>query len=81
VVWAKCRLWIAGALAGVALALAAMAAAVPFMENPPGGVAGAVAALVMAAEIFAALAILIVGKEFYARIWAKLQAMRSENTP
>jgi hypothetical protein len=71
----------AGALAGVALALAAMAAAVPFMEHPPGGVAGAVAALVIAAEIFAAAAILIVGKELYAKIWAKLQAMRTENAP
>jgi hypothetical protein len=77
--WAKGRLWIAGALAAGALLLAAMAVAVPFMENPPGGVAGAVAALMIAAEVLAALAMLMVGKELYAKIWAKLQAMRSEN--
>jgi hypothetical protein len=78
-VWAKSRLWIAGALAAVALMLAAIAVAVPFMEHPPGGIVGAIATLVIAAEVFAALAILIVGKELYAKIWAKLQAMRSDN--
>jgi predicted component of type VI protein secretion system len=80
-VWARSRLWIAGVLAAVALLLAALAAAVPFMDHPPGGVAGAIATLVIAAEVFAALAILLVGKELYAKIWAKLQAMRSDNAP
>jgi hypothetical protein len=76
-VWAKSRLWIAGVLAVVALVLATIAAAVPFMQDPPGGVVAAIATLVIAAEVFAALAILIVGKELYAKIWAKLQSMRS----
>ena len=72
----KTRLWIAGTLATVALALAAIAVAVPFMEAPPGGVMGSVATLVIVAEVFAALAILVVGKELYGKIWAKLQSMR-----
>ena len=72
----KTRLWIAGTLATVALALAAIAVAVPFMEAPPGGVMGSVAILVIVAEVFAALAILVVGKELYGKIWAKLQSMR-----
>lgn len=78
------RLWIAGALAAVALALAAIAAIVPFMDAPPGGVAGSLATLLIVAEVFAALAILVVGRELYAKIMAKLQAMRaelSEKTP
>lgn len=66
-------------LAAVALILAAIAAAVPFMKDPPGGIVGAIATLVIAAEVFAALAILIVGKELYAKIWTKLQSMRSDN--
>ena len=74
---AKTRLWIAGTLAAVALVLAAIAAAVPFMEAPPGGVAASIATLVIVAEVFAALAILVVGKEVYGKIWAKLQSMRS----
>ena len=78
---AKHRLWIAGVLAAVALILAAVAATVPFMDEPPGGVAASIAALVIAAEVFAALAILIVGKELYGKLWAKLQSMRSDNTP
>ncbi len=78
---ARFRIWIAGVLAAVALILAAIAAAVPFMDEPPGGVAVSVATLVIAAEVFAALAILIVGKELYGKIWAKLQSMRSDNTP
>jgi hypothetical protein len=69
-------------LAAVALTLAAIAAAVPFMDEPPGGVAGAIAALAIGAEVFAALAIVIVGKQRYtklrAKLWAKLQAMRSD---
>ena len=72
----KTRLWIAGTLATVALALAAIAVAVPFMEATPGGVMGSVATLVIVAEVFAALAILVVGKELYGKIWAKLQSMR-----
>ncbi len=78
---AKHRLWIAGVLAAVALILAAVAATVPFMDEPPGGVAASIAVLVVAAEVFAALAILIVGKELYGKLWAKLQSMRSDNTP
>ena len=73
----KTRFWIAGTLATVALALAAIAVAVPFMEAPPGGVAASIATLVIVAEVFAALAILVVGKEVYGKIWAKLQSMRS----
>ncbi len=74
----KHRLWIAGALAAVALVLAAIAAAVPFMEAPPGGVVGSIATLVIAAEVSAALAILVIGKELYGKLWAKLQSMRAE---
>lgn len=74
----KHRVWIAGALAAVALVLAAVAAAVPFMEAPPGGVVGSIATLVIAAEVAAALAILVVGRELYAKLWAKLQSMRAE---
>jgi len=78
---AKLRLWIAGTLAAVALLLAAIAVAVPFMEARPGGVAGSIATLVVVAEVFAALAILVVGKEAYGKILAKLQSMRSDNSP
>ena len=56
----------------------AVAAAVPFMESPPAGVAGAIATLVIASEILAALAILVVGRELYMKLWAKLQSMRAE---
>ncbi len=76
---ARYRLWIAGVLAVVAITLAAFAAVVPFLEEPPGGVAGSIATLLIAAEVFAALAILIVGKELYGKLWAKLQSMRSDN--
>lgn len=78
---ARYRLWIAGVLAAIAVVLAAIAAAVPFMNEPPGGVAASIATLLIVAEVFAALAILIVGKELHGKIWAKLQAMRSDNTP
>ncbi len=78
---ARYRLWIAGVLAAVAIVLTAAAAAVPFMEQPPAGVAGSIATLLIAAEVFAALAILIVGKELYEKIWAKLQSIRSDNMP
>ncbi len=80
-VGARHRLWIAGVLAAVAVILAAIAAAVPFMDEPPGGVAVSIATLVIAAEVFAALAILVVGKQLYGKIWAKLQSMRSDDTP
>ncbi len=76
---ARYRLWIAGVLAVVAITLAAIAAVVPFLEEPPGGVAASIATLLIAAEVFAALAILIVGKEMYGKLWAKLQSMRSDN--
>lgn len=79
--WNRHRLWIAGVCAAVALLLVAVTVAVPFMEEPPGGVMGSIATLLIVAEVFAALAILIVGKELYGKIWAKLQSMRSDNTP
>ena len=72
------RLWIAGALAAVALVLAAIAVIVPFMDEPPGGVAGSIATLFVAAEVFAALAIIVVGRELYGKLWARLQSMRAE---
>jgi membrane protease YdiL (CAAX protease family) len=75
---AKHRLWIAGVLAAIALVLAGIAALVPFMDAPPGGVAGSLATLLIVAEVFAALAILVVGREIYGKIMAKLQAMRAE---
>ena len=75
---ARYRLWIAGVLAAVALVLAAIAFLVPFMDAPPGGVVGSVATLFIAAEVFAALAIIVVGRELYGKLWAKLQAMRAE---
>ena len=74
----KIRLWIAGTLAAVALVLAAIAVAVPFMQAPPGGVVGSIATLVIAAEVFAALAVVVAGKQVYGKIWAKLQSMRSK---
>jgi hypothetical protein len=77
-VQAKRRFWIAGVLAAVALALAGIAAAVPFMDDPPAGIVASIAALLIAAEVFAALAILVVGRELYAKLWAKLQSMRAE---
>lgn len=72
------RLWIAGALAAVAVLLAVIALAVPFMDDPPAGVVGSIATLLIVAEVFAALAILVVGRELYAKIWARLQSMRAE---
>ena len=51
---------------------------VTFMDAPPVGVLGSVAALFIAAEIFAALSIVVVGRELYGKLWAKLQAMRAE---
>lgn len=75
---ARYRLWIAGGLAAIALILVAIAAVLPFMDNPPGGVAGSIATLVIVAEVFAALATVVVGRELYGKIWAKLQSMRAE---
>ena len=72
------RLWIAGLLAAIALVLAGTAAVVPFMDAPPGGVVGSLATLLIVAEVFAALAILVVGRELYGRLMAKLRAMRAE---
>ena len=65
---ARYRLWIAGVLAAVALVLAAIAFSVPFMDAPPGGVVGSVATLFIAAEVFAALAIIVIGRERGSRI-------------
>jgi hypothetical protein len=65
-------------LAALALLLAAIAVAVPFMEETPGGIVGSMATLLIVAEVFAGLAILVVGKELYGKIWAKLQSMRAE---
>ena len=75
---ARYRLWIAGVLAAVALILAAIAVIVPFMDAPPGGVAASIATLVIVAEGFAALAIIVVGRELYGKLWGKLQSMRAE---
>ena len=75
---ARYRLWIAGVLAAAALALTAIAFLVPFMDAPPGGVVGSVATILIAADVFAALAIIVVGRELYGKLWAKLQAMRAE---
>lgn len=72
------RIWIACVLAAVALVLVAVAFIVPFMDAPPAGVAGSIAGFLIAAEIFAALAIIVVGRELYGKLWAKLQAMRAE---
>ena len=72
------RLWIAGVLAAIALVLAGIAAVVPFMDAPPGDVAGSLATLLIVAEVFAALAILVVGRELYGKLMAKLRAMRAE---
>jgi hypothetical protein len=77
-VQARYRYWFAGVLAAVALLLAGIAAAVPFMDEPPAGIVASVATLLIAAEVFAALAILVVGRELYVKLWAKLQAMRGE---
>ena len=74
----KPRLWIAGALAALALLLVAFAAVVPFMDEPPAGIAGSIAGLFIAAEILAALAILVAGRELYARLRAKLDELRAE---
>ena len=72
------RFWIAGVLAAVALVLAGIAATVPFMDAPPGGVVASLTTLLIIAEVFAALAILVVGRELYGKIMAKLQTMRAE---
>ena len=72
------RLWAAGIFAAVALALVGIAAAVPFMDDPPAGIAGSIATLIIAAEIAAAIALLIVGRELYTKLWTRLQAMREE---
>ena len=74
----KARLWVAGTLAALALLLVAVAAAVPFMDEPPAGVVGSIATLVIAAEILAALAILVVGRELYTKLWEKIEALRAE---
>ena len=74
----KTRLWIAGAFAAVALVLLAIVVAVPFMDEPPGGIAGSIATLLIAAEVCAFIAILVVGRELYGKLWAKLQAMRAD---
>jgi hypothetical protein len=74
----KYRLWASGLLAAIALTLVAIAAAVPFMEDPPAGITGSIATLVITAEIFAALSIIVIGRELYGKLWAKLQAMRAE---
>ena len=72
------RVWIAGVLAALALVLVAVAAVIPFMHEPPAGTIGSIATLMIAAEILAALAILVVGKELYAKLWERLQALRAE---
>lgn len=71
-------MWVAAALAALALLLVALAAAIPFMQEPPAGRIGSIATLVIAAEILAALAILVVGKELYTKLWERLQALRAE---
>jgi len=72
------RVWAAGVLAALALLLVAVAAAVPFLDELPAGMAGSIATLVIAAEILAALAILVGGKAMYATLRAKLQSLREE---
>ena len=72
------RLWAAGIFATVALILVGIAAAVPFMDDPPAGIAGSIATLVIAAEIAAAIALVVIGRELYTKLWARLQALREE---
>lgn len=72
------RLWTAGIFAAVALILVGIAAAVPFMDDPPAGIAGSIATLVIAAEIAAAIALVVIGRELYTKLWARLQALREE---
>ena len=72
------RLWAAGIFAAVALILVGIAAAVPFMDDPPAGIAGSIATLVIAAEIAAAIALVVIGRELYTKLWARLQALREE---
>lgn len=55
-----------------------IAAAVPFMDDPPAGIAGSIATLVIAAEIAAAIALVVIGRELYTKLWARLQALREE---
>lgn len=72
------RLWAAGIFAACALILVGIAAAVPFMDDPPAGIAGSIATLVIAAEIAAAIALVVIGRELYTKLWARLQALREE---
>lgn len=72
------RLWTAGIFAAVALILVGIAAAVPFMDDPPAGIAGSIATLVIAAEIAAAIALVVIGRELYTKLWARLRALREE---
>ena len=74
----KTRLWIAGAFGAATLVLLAIVVAVPFMDDPPGGIAGSIATLLIAAEVCAFITLLVIGRELYGKLWAKLQAMRAE---
>ncbi len=72
------RLWAAGFFGAVALVLVAIAGYVPFMDEPPAGVAGSIATLIVAAEISAFIALLLIGRELYLKLWKRLQEMRAE---
>lgn len=71
------RLWLGGVLAGVAVAAALGALAVPFLGFSAGAAAGYAAGLLIVAEVLAAGALLVLGKELYRALRAKLDALRS----
>lgn len=74
----KVRLWIGGSLAGAAIVAVLLAAVVPFMGLSGGKTAAVIAALVIAAEVLAAVALLVLGKEIYRHIQAKLRELKEK---
>ena len=74
----KVRLWIGGSLAAAAIVAVLLAAVVPFMGLSGGKTAAVIAALVIAAEVLAAVALLVLGKEIYRHIQAKLRELKEK---
>ena len=75
--WRHYRLWVGGMLAGAAMAAALAALGVPFLGLSAGQAAGYVAVLLVLAEALAAAALIVLGKDIYRALRAKVESLKS----
>lgn len=75
--WKRYRLWLGAGLAAAAISAAFTAVAMPFLDLSAGETAGYVTGLLILAEILAAAALLVLGKDLYQALRSKLESLKS----